>query len=76
MCPPGCNHDVSIIHGTGIYDHTSPICKSAMHVGVLDERGGFVTVKIAWPHKTYKGSTNMGITSMNLNWSAKSFTMS
>jgi len=35
-----------------------------------------VTVKISWPHKTFKGSTNMGITSMSLNWAAKSFTLS
>jgi len=42
----------------------------------LDERGGFVTVKVSWPHKSFKGSENMGISSMNLSWSPKSYTMS
>lgn len=62
-----------MIHGTGVYDETSPICKAAIHAGVLDSQGGFATVKIGWPHKNFKGSTNMGITSMKMNWSPKTF---
>lgn len=73
FCPKSCDKDVSVIHGTGVYDETSPICKAAIHAGVLDERGGFTTVKIAWPHKNFKSSTNMGISSLEMNWSAKSF---
>ncbi|MFO0131121.1 MAG: LCCL domain-containing protein [bacterium] len=40
-----------MIYGTGVYDHESPICKSGIHSGVIDNRGGIMTVKIGYPHK-------------------------
>lgn len=73
FCPADCGKDVSVIHGNGVYDQSSPICKAAIHAGVLDERGGFTTVKIGWPHMNFVASTNMGITSMEMSWSAKGF---
>lgn len=33
-----------MIHGTGIYDDSSPICKAAIHAGVIGDPGGMVTV--------------------------------
>ena len=47
-----------MVHGTGIYDESSPICKSATHGGIIDDEGGFVTVKIGWPHSHFKDSEN------------------
>jgi hypothetical protein len=49
------------------------ICKAALHAGTIDNRGGFVTVKVGWPHKNYKPSTCFGVTSLKMSWSGKSF---
>jgi len=62
-----------VIHGTGIYDESSAICKSSIHSGVLDNRGGFVTVKVGWSHKNFKASTSFGISSIEMSWAHKSF---
>jgi len=55
-CPGNCTNAVNVIHGSGIYDTESPICKAAIHAGVITDLGGMVTVKISWPMKSY-GST-------------------
>jgi hypothetical protein len=51
FCPDGCKEDPSLLHGNGAYDQESSICRAGIHAGVIDDRGGFLTVKIAWPLK-------------------------
>ena len=53
-CKAGCKESANVIHGAGIYDESSPICKTAIHAGIIDTRGGLATVKIGWPHKFFK----------------------
>lgn len=57
-CPSGCVADVSVIHGAGIYDLESPLCKAAIHAGTINDQGGFVTVRISWPLKSFKSVQN------------------
>jgi hypothetical protein len=75
-CENGCKGAPSVIHGTGIFDESSSICKSAIHAGIIDTRGGFVTVKISFPHKNFAESVSYGIGSVALEWSKKSFLVS
>jgi hypothetical protein len=65
-----------VIHGNGIYDETSNICKAAIHSGVLDNRGGFVTVKVGFAHKSFNEAVARNVGSVKKGWSKKSFTLS
>jgi hypothetical protein len=76
FCEEGCKEDNYIIHVDGIYDHSSYICKAAIHAGVLDNRGGFVTVKLGYAHKIFGEATSRNVGSVKKGWSYRSFTLS
>jgi len=42
-----------VVIGNGIYAHDSPICKSAIHGNIIDEKGGLRVVSISWPHLNF-----------------------
>jgi hypothetical protein len=56
------------LYGTRIYTTDSSVCAAALHVGVIRQSGGVVTVKAAPGCLAYLGSTNNGLTSNA--WSA------
>jgi len=76
FCEDGCKDDSALVYGDGIYDENSSICKAAIHAGVLDNRGGFVTVKIGYSHKTFGESVSRNIGSIKKSWAKRSFTLS
>lgn len=64
-----------MVIGNGIYSPESPICKSAIHAGVIDEHGGLVMVAISWPHDFFYGVEARNILSLDSNWTPKSYTL-
>lgn len=76
FCEDECKEDSSLVYGDGIYDETSSICRAAIHAGVLDNRGGFATVKIGYAHKELGEVVNRGIGSLKKSWTKRSFTLS
>ena len=63
FCDPNCKDSDGIVNGTNIYDENTPICKAGIHSGIIDNKGGFMTVKITHAHKNFLDSTILGINS-------------
>ena len=42
LCPKGCSKVKALVFGTMIYADISSICKSAIHYGMLSDKGGEV----------------------------------
>lgn len=62
-CPEGCAEEPSAITGTHIYTDSSPICKVAIHAGVIDNQGGKAIVILGHGQKSYMGSERNGVVS-------------
>ncbi|MFO0131859.1 MAG: LCCL domain-containing protein [bacterium] len=53
LCESNCSLSDGVIYGTSIYDDNSPICKAGIHAGVIDNTGGYMTVKLGHAHKNF-----------------------
>lgn len=62
-CPPGCAA-AGDIAGTDTYAFDSPICKAAIHAGLLtDQAGGEVKVVVGEGRPSYRGGERNGVRS-------------
>lgn len=68
-CPNDCQKQALVIHGNGIYDDESPVCKAAVHSGAYDLTHQFITVKITRPMKRYDQAEQNQIQSLPKKWS-------
>lgn len=59
-CPADCGN-ASTVWGDGLYTKDSPICKAAIHAGVISKSGGKVLVTVQPGQDSYKGSEKNGI---------------
>ncbi|EFN54616.1 hypothetical protein CHLNCDRAFT_135134 [Chlorella variabilis] len=64
QCPAGCAAASRDVWGTGVYTADSPVCKAAIHAGLItNTSGGVVTVYWDSGRELYAGTTAHGITS-------------
>jgi hypothetical protein len=54
-CPRGCKSVGSTVYGTSVYTSDSPICKAAIHAGVITDAGGQFKLYYAPGRTTYTG---------------------
>ncbi|OII76058.1 LCCL domain-containing protein [Cryptosporidium andersoni] len=65
-CPVKCSSAASHIKGTFIYTDDSPVCKAAIHAGIIDDnKGGDVLVMFVQGQAEYFGLNRNGINSYN-----------
>jgi hypothetical protein len=72
--PVPINFDRHGIYGNNIYTSTSPICRSAMHAGMMTEEGGVVTVKLVLGQTLYTGIERNEIESSDAGAAERSIT--
>lgn len=72
--PVPTDFDRQGIYGTNTYTSTSPICRSAMHAGMITEDGGVVTVKLMPGQTLYTGMERNNIESSDAGESERSIT--
>lgn len=65
-CPGSCHLASGKIYGTGIYHGLSSVCKAAIHSGILSTKGGKVNVSLQPSAKQYTGTTQEGVTSIDI----------
>ncbi|XP_069592607.1 cysteine-rich secretory protein LCCL domain-containing 2-like [Ranitomeya imitator] len=73
-CPAGCMSKNLSVWGTNIYTESTPICLAAIHVGIISNGGGYITVQKMPGQEAYTGSILNGILSLNYGLSTTSFT--
>lgn len=73
-CQEGCENS-SKVWGDGLYTKDSPICKAAIHAGVISKSGGKVKVTVQPGQDSYKGSTKNGITTESYGSFGGSYTV-
>jgi len=59
-CPNGGGGSV---WGSEVYTDDSNVCRAAVHAGIIDSRGGTVTIEVRPGRSTYKGSSRNGVAS-------------
>lgn len=82
-CPEGCSDSDGFVRGTFIYTEDSPICKSAIHAGVLPapgddgsgDIGGEITIISGYGQQTYYGSSKNGIESKGASGDAAAISL-
>ncbi len=74
-CPKNCDKVDLNIFGTVVYTTSSPICKSAIHSGILKKKGGIIMIRIVQGMKYYMGSTQFGIESSGISGSDFAYTI-
>jgi hypothetical protein len=62
-CPASCHTALKQVYGTNQYHLKSPVCKSAVHAGVLGANGGKVFVRVGRGIERYSGTSANGVTS-------------
>ncbi|CBZ52664.1 hypothetical protein NCLIV_024520 [Neospora caninum Liverpool] len=62
-CPEGCSEEPGSLKGTYIYTDDSPICKAAIHVGVIGPLGGDIVVVLGEGQNSFMESERNGIKS-------------
>jgi hypothetical protein len=76
VCPTGCASAVGGIWGTDVYTADSPVCKAAIHAGLLqDAQGGTVSVTLVEGRPAYRGSARNGVTTNDYGAFASSYTL-
>lgn len=76
-CPEKCDEEVGIVKGTFLYTYDSPICKSAIHSGVLPNNiAEDIVLSIAHTHNNFIGTKRNNIESHDFKGTSKSFTIS
>ncbi len=73
-CPEDCGN-ASTVWGDGLYTKDSPICKAAIHAGVITKSGGKVKVTVQPGQDRYKGSAKNGITTQKYGSFGGSYTV-
>jgi hypothetical protein len=73
VCPPG---EPASIYGSDVYTDDSSVCTAAVHAGVIDLRGGAITVTIQPGRRKYEGSTRNDVESSGWDTHEGSFTVS
>ncbi|SBS87747.1 LCCL domain-containing protein, putative [Plasmodium ovale] len=63
ICPPNCEKTNDNIFGTNVYSPLSPVCKAAIHAGVLSNKGGRVDIIMGSSQQEFKGSVQNNIQS-------------
>ncbi|HSR98434.1 MAG TPA: LCCL domain-containing protein [Kofleriaceae bacterium] len=71
-CPAGCDKD-DYLWGTDTYSSESHICASAIHAGVIPQRGGVFTLQLGGAKPAFRGSKRNGIESRDGGESRGSF---
>jgi len=61
-CPAGCR-EAGTTWGTDTYTADSPICRAAIHAGLVNDRGGEVTVVLEPGKPAYRGTARNGVQS-------------
>ena len=61
-CPANCR-ETGTTWGTDVYTADSPICRAAIHAGLVNDRGGEVTVVLEPGKPAYRGTARNGIQS-------------
>jgi hypothetical protein len=62
-CPSQCSEEIKPIYGNEVYTDESPICKAAIHYGVLTDKEGVVDFMIEEGMSNYTFSNGFGIIS-------------
>ncbi|CRG95592.1 LCCL domain-containing protein, putative [Plasmodium gallinaceum] len=76
-CPEKCDEEMGIIKGTFLYTFDSPICKAAIHAGVLTNNvTEDIVVIIAHKHKNFIGTRRNNIESHTFSGISKSYSVS
>ena len=72
-CRDNCSTVDLNIFGTIVYTLDSPICKAAIHSGILKEQGGKIIIKLVSGLKYYMGSMQYGIQSVGISKSTLAY---
>lgn len=54
-CPKGCKANGNTVYGSGVYTSDSPICKAAIHAGIITDAGGQFKLYFAPGRSSYTG---------------------
>lgn len=66
-CPPlSVRETLETVYGTDAYPSDTPICVAALHAGMIAKKGGTVTIQLNPCEGEYKGSTQNGVTTVDL----------
>lgn len=63
VCPKDCSKVKKEVYGTEIYTDFSPICRAAIHYGILNDKGGEVEFIVKGEQPNFKPSKGFGIIS-------------
>ncbi|SCO69519.1 LCCL domain-containing protein, putative [Plasmodium vivax] len=76
-CPEKCNEEVGVIKGTFLYTFDSPICKAAIHAGVLSSNvADDLVLIISHKHHSFLGTKRNDVESHGFTGTSKSFSVS
>jgi len=68
----GCCYG-GVVFGTNPYHHDSNLCNSALHSGIINEKGGSFLIQSSGPLNRFNGSTSNGITSEKTTYDGNPF---
>ncbi|ANQ10419.1 Uncharacterized protein PCOAH_00050630 [Plasmodium coatneyi] len=76
-CPEKCDEEVGNIKGTFLYSFDSPICKAAIHAGVLSSNvADDLVLIISHKHHNFVGTKRNNVESHEFTGTSKSFSVS
>ncbi|EPR62489.1 scavenger receptor cysteine-rich domain-containing protein [Toxoplasma gondii GT1] len=75
-CPEGCSEEPGSLKGTYIYTDDSPICKAAIHVGVVGPLGGNIVVVLGEGQDSFMESERNGVKSESFGRYDRTFMVS
>ena len=74
-CPAKCKNQNNVIFGTFIYTYDSPVCKAAIHSGVISKHGGLVSIKLLSKFNFFNGSKLNDISSASISITTTGYTI-
>ncbi|CAA9990536.1 multidomain scavenger receptor, putative [Plasmodium knowlesi strain H] len=76
-CPEKCDEEIGIIKGTFLYTFDSPICKAAIHAGVLSSNvADDIVLIISHKHHNFVGTKRNNVESHEFAGTSKGFSIS